>query len=89
MESLVRFSVFLGVFTAMVLWELFRPRRPLPYPRRQRWVTNLGLTFLNMVLVRITVGAAAYAAAVFAAEQGGGCCTGQHCLHGRRRASPC
>jgi sterol desaturase/sphingolipid hydroxylase (fatty acid hydroxylase superfamily) len=69
MESLARLSVFLGVFTVMVLWEFFRPRRPLPYPLRQRWVTNLGLTFLNMVLVRITVGGAAYAAAVFAAEQ--------------------
>lgn len=72
MESLVRFSVFLGVFTTMVLWEFFRPRRPLPQLRRQRWVTNLGLTFLNMVLVRITVGGAAYAAAVFATEQGVG-----------------
>ena len=70
MESLVRFSIFLGVFTTMVLWEFFRPRRPLPYTRRQRWVTNLGLTFLNMALVRITVGGVAYAAAVFAAEQG-------------------
>ena len=72
MESLVRFSVFLGVFTAMVLWEFFRPRRSLPYPRRQRWVTNLSLTFLNMAFVRITVGGAAYAAAVFTAEQGMG-----------------
>ena len=67
MESLARFSLFLGVFTAMVLWEFFRPRRPLPYTRHQRWVTNLSLTFLNMALVRITVGGAAYAAAVFAA----------------------
>jgi sterol desaturase/sphingolipid hydroxylase (fatty acid hydroxylase superfamily) len=72
MESLARFSVFLGVFTAMVLWEFVRPRRPLPHARRQRWVTNLGLTFLNMALVRITVGGAAFAAAVFAAEQGVG-----------------
>ena len=72
MESLVRFSVFLGVFTAMVLWELRHPRRPLSQPRRERWVTNLGLTFLNMALVRITVGGAAYMAAVFAAERGMG-----------------
>jgi sterol desaturase/sphingolipid hydroxylase (fatty acid hydroxylase superfamily) len=72
MESLARFCVFLGVFTAMVLWECFRPRRPLPYPRRTRWVTNLGLTLLNSVLVRITVGGAAYAAARFAAEHGVG-----------------
>ncbi len=72
MESLVRLSVFLGVCAVMILWEFRRPRRLLPHPRRQRWVTNLGLTFLNMVLVRITVGGAVYATAVFAAEQGMG-----------------
>jgi len=72
MESLARLSVFLGVFTAMSLWEWFRPRRPLSRPRRERWVTNLGLTVLNMGLVWITVGGAAYAAAVFAAEHGAG-----------------
>jgi len=72
MDSLVRVSLFLGVFTAMILWECFRPRRLLAAPRRQRWVTNLSLTVLNLVLVRITVGGAAYAAALFAAEQGVG-----------------
>lgn len=70
MESLIRFGIFLGVLITMILWEFFRPRRSFPYPRHQRWVTNLGLTFLNMVLVRLTVGGAAYATAVFAAEQG-------------------
>jgi sterol desaturase/sphingolipid hydroxylase (fatty acid hydroxylase superfamily) len=72
MESLLRFGVFLSVFTAMILWEFFRPRRLLRQPRRKRWVTNLGLTFLNMALVRMTVGGAAYATAVFAAERGVG-----------------
>lgn len=72
MESLARFSVFLGGFTVMVIWEFFQPRRSLLSTRRQRWVTNLGLTFLNMALVRITVGGAAFAAAVFAAEHGVG-----------------
>ncbi len=70
MELLVRFGVFLSVFATMVVWEYARPRRLLTQPRRKRWVTNLGLTFLNMILVRITVGGAAYAAAVFATERG-------------------
>jgi sterol desaturase/sphingolipid hydroxylase (fatty acid hydroxylase superfamily) len=35
-------------------------------------VTNLGLTLLNAVLVRVTVGGVAYTAAVFAADQGVG-----------------
>lgn len=72
MEALVRVGTFLGVLTAMLLWEGCRPRRPLTRPRQERWVTNLGLTLLNTVLVRVTVGGVAYTAAVFAADQGVG-----------------
>jgi hypothetical protein len=50
----------------MALWEYWRPRRMLARPRRERWVTNLGLTMLNTILVRITVGGVAYAAAMLA-----------------------
>ena len=70
MELLVRFGMFLGVFSTMAVWEYARPRRLLPHPRRARWPTNLGLTFLNTVLVWVTVGGVAYTAAVFAAERG-------------------
>ncbi|MCS6925868.1 MAG: sterol desaturase family protein [Candidatus Binatia bacterium] len=69
MESLLRVGIVLCVLTSVLVWECFRPRRSFPYPRRQRWVTNLGLAVLDMALVRLTVGGAAYAAAVFAAEQ--------------------
>src|SRR5712691_1253903 len=72
MEALVRVGTFLAVLTIMLLWEAFRPRRPLARPRQERWRTNLGLTLLNTVLVRITVGGVAYTAAVFAADQGVG-----------------
>jgi sterol desaturase/sphingolipid hydroxylase (fatty acid hydroxylase superfamily) len=56
----------------MLLWDGYCPRRPLSRPRQERWVTNLGLTLLNTVLVRVTVGGAAYTAAVFAVDQGVG-----------------
>jgi sterol desaturase/sphingolipid hydroxylase (fatty acid hydroxylase superfamily) len=69
MEALVRVGTFLAVLTIMLLWEAFRPRRPLARPRQERWRTNLGLTLLNTVLVWITVGGVAYTAAVFAADQ--------------------
>ena len=72
MEALVRAGTFLGVLTAMLLWEGYRPRRPLSRPRQERWVTNLGLTLMNTALVRVTVGGVAYTAAVFAAGQGVG-----------------
>lgn len=72
MEILLRVSAFLVVFLSMSVWETFRPRRPLPQLRRERWKTNLGLTVLNTVLVWSTVGGVAYAAARFAAEHGVG-----------------
>jgi sterol desaturase/sphingolipid hydroxylase (fatty acid hydroxylase superfamily) len=72
MEAVVRVSSFLGILTVMLLWEGCRPRRPLSRPRQERWVTNLGLTFLNTVLVRVMVGGVAYTAAVFAADHGVG-----------------
>jgi len=64
-----RLAAFLGVFTMMTLWEFFRPRRSLPQPRRERWLTNLGLILLNIVLVRVTLGGVVYGAAVVAAER--------------------
>lgn len=72
MEAFVRVGTFLGVLTVMLLWEGVRPRRPRSRPRQERWMTNLGLTLLNTVLVRVTVGGVAYTAAVFVAEQGVG-----------------
>jgi sterol desaturase/sphingolipid hydroxylase (fatty acid hydroxylase superfamily) len=72
MEALVRVGTFLGALTAMLLWEGYYPRRPLSRPRQERWVTNLDLTLLNTVLVRVMVGRVAYTAAVFAADQGVG-----------------
>ena len=66
MELIIRLSTFLSVFSLMALWEWHRPRRFLLQPRRERWVTNLGLTTLNTVLVWAIVGSAAFAASLFA-----------------------
>jgi sterol desaturase/sphingolipid hydroxylase (fatty acid hydroxylase superfamily) len=72
MEAVVRGGTFLGILTVMLCWEVFRPRRPLSRPRRERWGANLGMMLLNTVLVRLTVGGVAYTAAIFAADQGVG-----------------
>jgi sterol desaturase/sphingolipid hydroxylase (fatty acid hydroxylase superfamily) len=69
MEGLIRLVTFSTVFATMALWEMFRPRRLLAQPRSERWPANLGLTFLNMALVRVTLGGAAYGAAVFALDR--------------------
>ena len=69
MELAVRLASFLGAFAVMALWEVVRPRRVPSRPRLERWTTNLGLILLNAVVVRATVGAAVYTAAVFAAQR--------------------
>ena len=70
MEILIRLSAFVSIFSGMVAWEYWAPRRQLSRPRRERGLTNLSLTTLNSVLVWVTVGSLAYASALFAAERG-------------------
>lgn len=69
MEVLLRFGVFLAILLAMASWEVWRPSRRLSQPRKRRWTINLGLAVFNAGLLRISIGAAAWLAAGWAAEQ--------------------
>lgn len=69
MEALLRFGVFIGIFLLMIAWEKIRPLRQLSLPRRQRWPINLGLAALNVLLMRLTIGALAWLAADWALQQ--------------------
>ncbi|CAD6871804.1 sterol desaturase family protein [Methylomonas fluvii] len=69
MEAMVRLSVFLGIFLLMAAWEWLRPKRRLAAERRRRWPVNLGLAILNVGVMRLSIGAAAWLAANWAAEQ--------------------
>lgn len=68
-ETMIRAGTFIGVFLVMALWEALSPRRQLSQSRKARWSVNLGLSFLNTLLVRITIGGIAYTAACYAIEQ--------------------
>jgi len=72
MEVTLRLGSALAIFAAMALWEWRRPRLTLAPGRAQRWPINLGITVLDIVLVRLTVGAAAVQAALVAGERGWG-----------------
>ena len=72
MESIVRLSAFFGIFLIMVIWEVYAPRRQLADSRWQRWSTNISLSILNILIIRFTVGAAAFLAAVSASNHGWG-----------------
>lgn len=70
MEALIRLAIFLGILLLMAGWEAWRPTRTLSQSRRRRWPVNLGLAALNVGVMRVSIGAAAWLAASWAAEQG-------------------
>jgi len=71
-EVTIRLSFFLGVFAVMAIWEFIAPRRALTVSKVVRWANNLGLVFLNSIVLRLLFPAAAVGVAVFANEQGWG-----------------
>lgn len=71
-EPLIRLSAFLGIFSAMALWETASPRRRRDIPRLLRWSGNLGLVAINTALLRVAFPILAVGAALLAVEQGWG-----------------
>lgn len=74
-EALLRLSIFVGVFVALAGAEAVWPRRKLAYGRVQRWVTNVGLSALNTLLLRLSffvVPALTVLAAVYVERAGWG-----------------
>jgi len=71
-EVLIRLSFFLGVFAIMATWEFIAPRRALTVSKIVRWTNNLGLVFLNTLILRLLFPAAAVGLAAFSSEQGWG-----------------
>jgi sterol desaturase/sphingolipid hydroxylase (fatty acid hydroxylase superfamily) len=63
-ESSIRLVAFLSVFLFIAIWEIFSPRRPLNTPKSNRWLTNIGITILNTLVVRsfISLSAVKFAA---------------------------
>ncbi|MCK5830024.1 MAG: sterol desaturase family protein [Methylococcales bacterium] len=72
METIIRLSVAIGIFTVMICWEYYNPRRQQMTPREQRWPINIGLAVFNMVLMRFTIGGLAYLGAINASNQSWG-----------------
>jgi sterol desaturase/sphingolipid hydroxylase (fatty acid hydroxylase superfamily) len=51
-ETVIRLSFFFGIFAVMAVWEFIAPRRILTTSKGVRWLSNLGITVLNPVVVR-------------------------------------
>ena len=52
-QAVIRLSVFAGVFTIMAIAEAMWPRKNRTQPRKQRWITNIGMVFIDSITVRI------------------------------------
>jgi sterol desaturase/sphingolipid hydroxylase (fatty acid hydroxylase superfamily) len=72
LEAAIRFGIFLSIFVAVALAEWQWPRRDRVQTRRERWTINIGILVFDIIAQRLTVGAAAFATAVYAESQGWG-----------------
>jgi len=72
MEAAIRFGAFVLIFVLVALAEWRFPKRDRTRTRTERWRINLGILVFDVVAQRLTVGAAAFAAALYAQEQGWG-----------------
>jgi sterol desaturase/sphingolipid hydroxylase (fatty acid hydroxylase superfamily) len=71
-EPAIRLGFFFGILAIMFLWELVAPRRPLTVSKMARWVSNLGLVFIDSVLIRLVFPTALVGAALWVQERGWG-----------------
>ncbi len=71
-ELVIRFGSFIGILVIMFLWELVAPRRPLTTSKRARWFSNLGLVFIDSVIVRLAFPAGLAGVAFLAQQRGWG-----------------
>ena len=71
-EPAIRLGFFFGVFALVAAWEMLSPRRPLTVSKVVRWSSNLGLVFLNSLVLRFLFPAAAVGVAAFARQSGWG-----------------
>jgi sterol desaturase/sphingolipid hydroxylase (fatty acid hydroxylase superfamily) len=67
-----RFASFVTIFVIMAAWELAAPRRALTIKRPWRWTSNLGILFLNGLLMRLIAPLGAAGIAVAVEESGWG-----------------
>lgn len=67
-EAALRLVFFLGTFFVCAAVEWLRPKRQWRESRLVRWRINLGIILLNTLIVRLTVGAIAVSAAVWAQQ---------------------
>ena len=73
-DGVIRLAVFFAVFVLMALLELALPKRQLIVSKHKRWLTNLGISITDSLVLRLmaqlAVPVAAVAAAFYAQTHG-------------------
>lgn len=68
----LRLAAFAAIFAAMALWEALAPRRRRRFGRGTRWIPNLALLAIDVVVVRVLAPGAAVAVALAGEARGWG-----------------
>jgi sterol desaturase/sphingolipid hydroxylase (fatty acid hydroxylase superfamily) len=71
-EPVIRFSFFLGILILMAIWELLAPRRPLTTSKPTRWYNNLGIAFIDSLVLRLLLPVQAVGVALYIGKHGWG-----------------
>lgn len=65
-ESTMRLIFFFGMLVVMASWEWLFPRRALTESKLKRWTSNLSITIINSILVKILFPTAVIGVALYA-----------------------
>ena len=71
-ESTIRLSAFFGILVLMACAEAAFPRREREVSRLVRWPNNVGIVFLNTIVLRLVFPTAAVGVALFIEDKGWG-----------------
>jgi len=71
-EVAIRLVFFAGIFALIAIWERRWPRRSLTTSKMKRWISNLAITFINPLLVRLLFPIVATNMALAARQHGWG-----------------
>jgi hypothetical protein len=64
-ELAIRLGFFLGILVMMAVWERVAPRRPLTISKKVRWFSNLGISLIDTLSLRLLLPITAVSMALF------------------------
>ena len=68
----IRLTAFFSILAIMWRWELIAPQRELTVSKMVRWGNNIGIVFLNALLLRVLLPTTAVGLAIVCSDQGWG-----------------